>query len=115
MRRINFNPEYVAAILSGSKCATVRKGRRSYAEGEVVELTSNGKAFALARVVACEVKRLAELTELDARRDGFSSREELLRALRRIYGGVSEREQVTVVRFKLLRRRKAARACDAER
>jgi hypothetical protein len=106
MRRINFNPEYVAAILKGRKSTTVRRGRRRYARGEVVELTANGRTFALARVVECVVKRVAELTDEDARLDGFASRGELLRALRRIYGSVGGEEYVTVVRFELLRRRR---------
>jgi len=103
MRRINFNPEYVAPILSGSKCTTVRRGRRRYEKGEVVELTVNRRPFARARVVCSRVKRISELTDEDAKRDGFLSREELIRVLHRIYGRLEEREFVTIVQFELLR------------
>jgi|Deesub1362B_J571_1020462.scaffolds.fasta_scaffold05745_3 hypothetical protein len=102
MRRINFNPEYVGLILRGRKSTTVRKGKRRYAKGEVVELTVNHKPFAKARVLGSEVKRIAELTDEDARRDGFASREELLRVLRRIYGKLSESEFVTIVHFEVM-------------
>ncbi len=103
MRRINFNPEYVAPILSGSKRTTVRRGRRRYERGEVVELTVNRRPFARAKVVWSMVKRISELTDEDARRDGFLSREELLRVLRRIYGRMEEGEFVTIIAFELLR------------
>ncbi len=104
MRRINFNPEYVAPILQGSKRTTVRLGRRRYERGEVVELTVNRRPFARARVVGSMVKRISELTDEDARLDGFLSREELLRVLRRIYGRLEGREEVTIVHFELLGR-----------
>ncbi len=102
MRRINFNPEYVAPILKGRKCTTVRKGKRRYTRGEVVELTVNHKPFARAKVLGSEVKRIAELTDEDARLDGFTSRQELLRVLRKIYGRLKENEFVTIVHFEVM-------------
>ena len=104
MERINFDPEYVGPILEGRKRTTIRKGIKSYPVGRVVELTVNNSVpFAIARIKKVVVKRIGELSDEDARLDGFESREELLSALRRIYGEVKDSEFVTVVHFEVLR------------
>ena len=48
------------------------------------------------------VKRISELTERDAKLDGFSSKEELIRELRRIYGKIEERDLVSIIHFEIL-------------
>ena len=98
-KRINFDEEYVEAIRSGEKVTTVRRGIKSYPVGRIVELTVNYRPFARARVDKVVVKRVKELSDEDARRDGFSSRDELIKALKRIYGNINEEEFVTVVHF----------------
>ncbi|MET1123634.1 MAG: ASCH domain-containing protein [Archaeoglobaceae archaeon] len=104
MERINFDPEYVPLILEGRKRTTVRKGIKSYPVGRIVELTvENSRVFALARVNKVVVKRVSELSDEDARLDGFESREELIRALRRIYGEVKDGDFVTVVHFEVVK------------
>lgn len=103
MERINFDTEYVGQIISGEKVTTVRKGIKSYSVGKVVELTSNGEKFALARVKKVVVKRVKELNDEDAKRDGFDSREALISALKKIYGSIRDDEFVTVVHFEVLK------------
>jgi len=101
--RINFDPEFVPKIASGSKRTTVRRGIKSYPVGRIVELTTNEKPFAIARINKVVVKRVSELSDEDARLDGFENREELVRKLRQIYGEIGETEFVTVVHFELVR------------
>ncbi len=104
MERINFDPEYVDLIIEGQKTTTVRKGIKSYPVGRIVELTvSNSKVFALARIKKVVVKRVKELSDEDAMRDGFAGRDELVAALRRIYGDVRDDEFVTVVHFEVVK------------
>ncbi|RLI86592.1 MAG: ASCH domain-containing protein [Archaeoglobales archaeon] len=104
MEKINFDAEFVERILEGKKITTIRKGIKSYPIGKVVELTVNYKPFAVARVVKVVVKRVKELTNEDAIRDGFENRDQLMNALRRIYGEIDERDFVTIVHFNLLDR-----------
>ena len=68
-----------------------------------MELTSNGERFALAKVKKVVVKRVRELTDEDAIRDGFKSRNELISALKRIYGDIRDDEFVTVVHFEIVK------------
>ena len=102
MERINFDAEYVESIIQGKKITTVRKGVKSYPVGKIVELTVNYKPFAKAKVKKVVVKRVKELTDEDAIRDGFGSKEELLNALKKIYGEINENDLVTIVHFEVL-------------
>ncbi|WP_290596813.1 MULTISPECIES: ASCH domain-containing protein [unclassified Archaeoglobus] len=103
MEKINFDAEFVDRIISGEKITTVRRGIKSYPVGRIVELTANGERFALAKVKKVVIKRLKELTEEDARRDGFESRDALLSTLKRIYGEIKDEEFVTVVHFEVVK------------
>jgi len=102
MERINFDAEYVESIIGGKKITTVRKGIKSYPVGKIVELTVNYKPFARAKVKKVVVKRVKELTDEDAIKDGFRNREELISALKKIYGDVNENDFVTIVHFDVL-------------
>ncbi len=98
-KRINFDSEYVDAIINGKKVTTIRKGIKRYPVGRIVDLTVDNRPFARARVDKVVVKRIKELTDNDALLDGFDNRDELIRALKKIYGNVREEEFVTVVHF----------------
>ena len=102
MERINFDAEYVRPIIRGEKVTTIRKGIKSYPVGRIVDLTVNYTPFARAKVEKVVVKRVGELTDEDAKRDGFGSREELIRALKRIYGDIRDNDFVTIVHFKIV-------------
>ncbi len=99
MDKINFDAEYVRPIIRGEKVTTIRKGIKSYPVGRIVDLTVNYTPFARARVEKVVVKRVSELTDEDARRDGFSSKDELIQALRKIYGDIRDSDFVTIVHF----------------
>lgn len=98
-KRINFDSEYVEAIINRKKVTTVRKGIKRYPVGRIVDLTVENRPFARARVDKVVVKRVRELSDEDAMKDGFESREELIDALKKIYGKVKDEEFVTVVHF----------------
>jgi len=101
VEKINFDEEFVDLIIKGEKTTTVRRGIKSYPVGRLVELTVNYKPFTLAKVKKVVVKRVKELTDEDAKRDGFNTRDELISALKRIYGDIADDEFVTIVHFEL--------------
>ncbi|WP_048151437.1 ASCH domain-containing protein [Palaeococcus ferrophilus] len=102
MRHLKFDGRYREAILSGRKRATVRAGKVNLREGDEVFIHAGGYVLGRARIRRVERKSIEELTEEDAIKDGFSSREELLRALREHYPNL--RGEVTVVEFELVER-----------
>jgi len=99
MDKINFDAEYVRPIIRGEKVTTIRKGIKSYPVGRIVDLTVNYTPFARARVEKVVVKRVSELTDEDAKKDGFNSKDELIQALKKIYGDIKDSDFVTIVHF----------------
>lgn len=51
-----------------------------------------------------EYKKVSELTEEDARRDGFSSVGELIEALKKVYGKVTASDVVTIIHLEVIQR-----------
>jgi len=103
-RRIYFKEEFKEDILSGRKKSTIRLNS-DVKVGEVVEVVAGGDHVGYAIITGVKVKKVSQLTDEDALADGFSSREELLRALKRIYGrAIGGSTEVKVVTFKLLGR-----------
>ena len=102
-RHLMVKGEYVDAILSGEKRATIRLGiiKPRYEE---VMLHGGGKPVAIVRIEEVIHKRVSELTDEDAKLDGFNSRSELIKALRRVYERVTPRDHVTILKFKVVRR-----------
>jgi hypothetical protein len=99
LKAISFESKFVDQIRSGRKKSTVRRGIKVYRRGESVDLVSNGKVFKRARIIKVVVKRVSELTDKDAELDGFSTRDELLKELKKIYGDIKEGDLVSVIYF----------------
>ncbi len=79
-----FKKEYKPLILSGRKTQTVRIWKRCWLrEGQVVNSPYLGKL----RIESVTELKLSDLTQEDARLDGFETKAQMLDALRRIYKG----------------------------
>ncbi|MCS7128209.1 MAG: ASCH domain-containing protein [Sulfolobales archaeon] len=102
-RHIMVKGRYIDLILSGRKIATIRLGviRPKYSE---VIIHGGGRPIAKAKIVKVYYKRIKDLTDEEARMDGFLSKEELIDELKGIYGGLSSDELVTIVIFQVLQR-----------
>ncbi|MCD6323656.1 MAG: ASCH domain-containing protein [Desulfurococcales archaeon] len=103
-KKLFFKKEFAVGIASGSKTSTIRLSSNLRA-GDEVELIAGGIRLGMARIESVEVKKVRELTDDDARRDGFSSRDELVETLKRLYRskGLNEGTEVKLIRFKLKR------------
>lgn len=102
-RRLKFKKRYLQMILEGRKRSTIRLGRLVLRD-RLLTIVGDGKPIALARVDEVIYKKVRELTDEDARVDGFRGLIELFRELRRIYGDFSLEDDVTIIRFTVLRR-----------
>ena len=99
--KIDFDPKYVQKILSGKKRATIRRGIRQVKPGDVVVLTADNKPFATAQIVRVSLKRVSELTNADARKDGYRSVQRLKHELRRFYPKLGDDDIVTIIEFEV--------------
>jgi hypothetical protein len=95
-RILRFKRKYVEALLRGGKVTTIRRGIVTPTRDRVF-LEAEGKVVGEARISSLRFTRLSDLTDADAQRDGFSSKEELLSALREIYPDIKQDEWVTVI------------------
>lgn len=102
-RHLMVRGEYARLLLMGVKRATIRLGKVVPRYEEVI-IHSWGRPIAKARVVRTYYKRVKELGDEEARLDGFRSREELIRELKRVYGDISGDDLVTVIELEIIQR-----------
>jgi len=93
--------EYVDDILSGRKKATIRLGIVKLRYKELI-VHGGGRPIAKVRVTNVRYKRVVELTDEDAKLDGFKNKEELLEALRKAYGEIKPNDYVTIIEFEVI-------------
>ena len=94
MKHLEFKRKYADLLLSGKKRITIRNWTNLKA-GDEVYVHCGGKIIGKAKISAVERKKISELTDEEARLDGFSSREDMLEELERIGYG----DEVYVIRF----------------
>jgi len=99
-RHLMVKGEYVDMILSGRKRATIRLGIVKVKYPELI-VHGGGRPIAKVKVTDVVHKRVSELTDEDAREDGFNNVKELLDVLRRVYGDVKPDDYVTIIKFQV--------------
>jgi hypothetical protein len=103
-RPLMFSKKYLNELLSGSKLTTIRAGNVRYRPGDIVLVYCGGLVLGRARILRVERKKLIDLTEEDARRDGFSSLQELLKALKQHYPNIRRDTPLTLIEFEWVER-----------
>jgi len=103
VKSIMFAKEYEELILKKRKLCTIRKGKRDFEIGEKVALYCNNKRIAIAKIESIEYKKLSEITEEDAKKDGFESKKALKKALKKHYKKVRSKDMFTIIHFRLVR------------
>lgn len=106
MRSLSFKAQYIQAILDGTKTTTMRRinSPANPSPGEDIHFR-NGRyrpPFAEAKCISVKPLALADITDAMARKDGFSSADELRATLRETYGPYLRR--VEVITFQVTRR-----------
>ncbi len=89
MKHLEFSGEYRELIISGKKRVTIRK-RVNLKVGDEVYVHCGGEIIGKAKILEVEKKRVDELTDDDAKLDGFKNKDELIKELKRIYGDSAE-------------------------
>ena len=95
-RKLSFKAKYIEQLFNGEKTTTVRRGIIT-PRYDVVYIESGGKIHGTARVKFVHYTKLGELTNEDAVKDGFSSKDELIQTLREIYPDIGKDEWVTII------------------
>lgn len=102
MKKLVFKFDYVSKILTGEKKSTIRLST-DLKEGDVVEVYAGFVRIGRAVVKKVYRKKLDELSNEEIRVDGFKSREDLYKALAKIYGSkrINSNPYVYVIEFEL--------------
>lgn len=103
MKKLVFKLDYAGKILSGEKTTTIRLST-DLSEGDIVEVYVGHVRVGRALIKKVYRKRFGSLSEEEIRSDGFQSREDLIKALSKIYGGrrINSDTDVYVIEFKLI-------------
>lgn len=106
--QLGFLEEFFGLIVSGKKITTIRfkRGMIDYPAKEIIPVTitnsnssSQNKEIGWAKILNLRVVPFKDLDEIDAVNDGFSSLEELKKALSKIYGEIENSEFVSIYKF----------------
>ncbi|MBO8175667.1 MAG: ASCH domain-containing protein [Thermococcus sp.] len=102
MKNLKFDGRYKDMIISGKKRATIRLGRKiNLKPGDEVLIHSGGYVLGKGVVKRVETKKVSELTDEDARLDGFKNKEELLKALKEHYRRLTPETPATIIEFEI--------------
>lgn len=102
-RHLMIKGDYVNLVLNGMKKSTIRLGIVKPKYDEII-IHGGGKPVALVKITKVYHKKVKELTDSDAKKDGFSSRKELLKELKRNYKYLNSNDIVTIIEFSVIKK-----------
>ncbi len=100
-KRLKFRKKYREAIISERKVTTIRLNTK-LKPGDVVDVIVGEERIGKATVEDVSESSIGDLTDEHAKRDGFSSRDELIKELFSIYGKLKSDTKVKIIKFKLV-------------
>ena len=95
--KIPLKAEFIPLVNSGSKTSTIRAGRRNFSLGPA-EIVCGTQEIPV-NIVNVAFKCVSEISEEDARNDGFESRQSLMGKLQSIYPHIKDDDFVTLIQF----------------
>ena len=99
--KIRISRDGMALLRAGQKKCTVQMGTVSVASDEI--LMTDGISQMAVRITKIDSnRRFRELTDQDARDEGFSTREELMKDLKHYYPRARDEHPVTLIYFEKL-------------
>lgn len=87
------------AIAIGKKKTTIREGIRLIKPGSKLRIETNDGRHIVKCVSSVTLKKLEDITEQDVRHDGFGTRSQLVRTLKKFYPGLTDSDIVTIISF----------------
>ena len=102
-KTIKFNKKYYLPILNQDKTQTLRKDNKRLREGEIVRAVFPGTGLTCKiRIIKTGYKQFKQLTEEDAKREGFNNIGELENEILRIYPRCDRFTRLYYYRFEVI-------------
>ncbi len=102
MKHLQFKAEYLDKLLLGIKKSTIRVGKMNVSVGDELYVHCGGYVIGRIKVTNIIHKKVSELTDDDARKDGFINLRQLLNHLKKHYHKLSPDTIVTILEFEWL-------------
>jgi hypothetical protein len=99
MKHLQFLGKYVEDIINGKKSITIRLSKANLRIGDIFILHAGGKVIGKFKVKNIYTKKLYQITDEEAQRDGYKNKEELLEDLKRIYKNINLNKEVAIIEF----------------
>jgi len=106
LKHLMFSRKYWNLLVSGRKKATIRIGDLGLKAGDEAFIHCGGYVLGRVKIKKVTRKRLRDLTDEDAEKDGFMSKEDLVKALKRHYPNIGGRTTLTIIEFEWISRTK---------
>ncbi|RLE63868.1 MAG: ASCH domain-containing protein [Thermoprotei archaeon] len=94
-----FSKKYWDLLISGRKKATIRIGDLGLKPGDEAFVHCGGYVLGRVKIEKVVRKRLRELTDEDARKDGFKDKDALIKALKKHYPNIGAKTVLTIIEF----------------
>ncbi len=102
MKYLNFSEDFTELLIRGKKTATLRLGIKNYVPGEHVHVYAGNRNIGTAEILKVRTISFREISDADAKIDGFKSKDELRAALERFYGPFTEDTVFTQIIFRIV-------------
>ncbi len=102
IKHLFFDKVFEQQILSGEKKSTLRLGKIKVERGSVLYIHCNGKLIGKVKIKKVKTKTLHEITDEDAKIDGFKTKKDLFTALKNYYGKIEPNQVFTQIFFELV-------------
>lgn len=99
-QQLRLRQEYLSLVRNGSKKSTIRAGKKYFPKGLL--LLKSEQDCVEVNVLGVLYKQFDQLTEQDAKNDGFDNIQELKRVLYSFYSNLADKDIVTIIHFEFL-------------
>ena len=99
MKHLHFEGIYKDLLKSGKKRLTIRITKPKIKKGDLVLFHSGGKVIGKFKITNIYTKKLYQITDAEAIKDGHISKEELLRAIKKHYPRIKDNKEVVIIEF----------------
>ncbi len=99
MKHLQFLGIYKDLLIDGKKDITIRLTKPKLKPGEIFIIDCGGKSIGKFRVKNIYTKKIKEITDEEAIRDGYKNKEDLIIDLKRIYKGIDDNKEVVIIEF----------------
>ena len=99
MKHLQFEGKYKDLIKSGKKRLTVRIQKPKLHPGDIVIFHAGGKAIGKFKIKRIYTKKLYQITDEEAKLDGFKSKDQMIRSIKLHYPRIKDNKEVVLIEF----------------